>query len=50
MNFIHWVVLDPSAGWIRTFVYCMIALPLTNTLLRWLGWDKDEDVDEDEES
>jgi len=50
MNFIHWVVLDPSAGWIRIPVYCIVALRLTNVVMRWFGWDQDRDVDEDEES
>jgi hypothetical protein len=50
MNLLHWVILDPSAGWIRTLIVCVAALKLTNVVMRRFGWDQDKDVDEDEES
>lgn len=49
---VRWWWLDPSAGWLRAAVLSAILLPITNKIVRRLGWDRDGDHDKmsDEES
>lgn len=39
----RWWWLDPSAGWLRAIVLTAILLPITNKIVRRLGWDEDQD-------
>ena len=52
INAVRWWWLDPSAGWLRVVVLSSVLIPLTNKIVRKLGWDRDGDHDKmsDEES
>lgn len=45
MDAARWWWLDPSAGWLRVVVLSAILLPITDKIVRRLGWDKNEDHD-----